>query len=93
MKASGPSTGAPEIMMLPMNREQEFIEMPLIAGSGTTALELITLLLAELPAPLPDRFINHDNPAGNEQFVDVPIAEAKPVIGHTPWLITSVRKR
>ena len=36
--------------------------------------------LAEPPAPLADRLIGHGNPAGKEPFLDVPIAEAKPVI-------------
>jgi hypothetical protein len=32
---------------------------------------------AELPTPLPDGFVGHDDAAGQQQFCDVPIAEAE----------------
>jgi hypothetical protein len=53
--------GAPEIMMLPMNREKDFIEMPRVAGPRAPAPELIGVRLPELPAPRADGFIGHDH--------------------------------
>jgi hypothetical protein len=54
--------GAPEIMMLPMNRERDFIEMPRVARPRAPAPELIGVCLPELPAPLAGGFIGHDHP-------------------------------
>jgi hypothetical protein len=71
---------SPEVVALTMNRQEDFVQVPLAARPGTTAPELIGIPLADLPAPLPDRLIGHGNPAGKEPFLDVPIAEAKPVI-------------
>ena len=35
-----------------MDREEDFIQMPCVAGSGTPALELIGIGLPELQTPL-----------------------------------------
>jgi hypothetical protein len=72
--------GAPEIVTLAMDREKDLIKMPLIAGSSTTAPELMRILLAELPAPLADGLIGYGNPTGQEQLFDIPIAEAEPKV-------------
>jgi hypothetical protein len=42
--------------------------------------ELIGIVLAELPTPLPDGFVSHRYPASQQQFFDIPIAEAEPVV-------------
>jgi hypothetical protein len=72
--------GSPKIVPLPMNSEKDLIEMPLVSWSEMPAPELISIPLAELPAPLADRLIGHGNPACKEQFFDIPIAEAEPLI-------------
>ena len=50
--------GPPEIMALPIDREEDFIQMPLVARLRTSASEFIRIRLAALAAPLPDRFIS-----------------------------------
>jgi hypothetical protein len=69
--------GAPEIMMLPMNREKDFIEMPRVAGPRAPAPELMGVRLPERPAPLVDGFIGHDHPTDAHQLFDIPVAEAE----------------
>jgi hypothetical protein len=44
--------GAPEVVPLAIDREEDFIQMPCVAGSGTPALELIGIGLPELQTPL-----------------------------------------
>ena len=51
----------PQIVMLALDRQKHLIHMPLVAGPGTAATELIGILLAKLAAPLADRLIGHDS--------------------------------
>jgi hypothetical protein len=46
----------------------DLIQMPLI--TSLRAPKLIGVLLTELPAPLADRLIRHDDPTGERQFFD-----------------------
>ena len=69
--------GAPEVVPLAIDGEEDFIQMPFVAGSGTPAPELIGIGLPELPAPFADGFIGHDDPTGEQQLFDVAIAEAE----------------
>jgi hypothetical protein len=70
----------PEIMTLTTNGEENLIEMPLVAWSRTPAPELIGIGLAEFPTPLADCLIGDDNAACKQQFFDISITEAEPVI-------------
>ena len=38
---------------------------------------IISVLLAKLAAPLPDRFIGHEDPAGEQQLFHIPVAQAE----------------
>ena len=57
--------------------EKHFIQVPLVAGSGAPAAELIGILLTELVAPLPNRFIRHDDAAGKQELLHIAVAEAE----------------
>jgi hypothetical protein len=70
----------PEIMALTINREQHLIEVPRIARPGTPTAQLIGVLLTKRAAPLADRFIRDNDPAGKPPFFDIVIAEAEPEI-------------
>jgi hypothetical protein len=39
--------------------------------------EFIRIGLTELAAPLPDGFIGHDNPSGEQEFFDIAVAETE----------------
>jgi hypothetical protein len=67
----------PQVMPLTVNGEKHLIEVPLVTWSGPPMPEFIRIGLTELAAPLPDGFIGHDHPAGEQEFFDIPIAEAE----------------
>jgi hypothetical protein len=70
----------PEVMTFPVDRQEHFIQVPLVAGLGPSMPELIGIPLAELAAPLSNRFVSHRDTAGEEELFHVAIAEAKPEI-------------
>jgi hypothetical protein len=51
--------------------DKYLIQMPLIAWAGPPAAEVIRILLPELPAPLADGFIGHDDATDKEQLFHV----------------------
>src|SRR2546430_17199508 len=55
-------------------------QVPRVAGLGPSMPELIGIPLAELAAPLSNRFVSHRDTAGEEELFHVAIAEAKPEI-------------
>jgi hypothetical protein len=69
--------GLPEIMALPIDREKDFIEIPLVTRPRASASELIGIGLAEFPTPLPNGFIRDEDPTGEQQLLDIAIAEAE----------------
>jgi hypothetical protein len=72
--------GPPEIMALPIDREEHFIQVPLVTRLRASASELIGIRLAEFPTPLTGRLIGDDDPAREQQFFDIAVAEAEPEI-------------
>jgi hypothetical protein len=69
--------GPPEGVPGPIDRQKHLVQVPLIAGSGTLAPELIGIGLPELQAPLLDGFIGHANPPGEQEFFHIPVAQAE----------------
>jgi hypothetical protein len=67
-----------------MNGEEDFIQMPLGAWPRTTAPELIRIRLPELPAPLPNGLIRHDDATGEQELFHVAVAETEPEIEPHP---------
>jgi hypothetical protein len=68
--------GAPQVVTLAVNREEDLIEMPRVARSGTLPPELMGILLTKFPALLPDGFIGHADSAFEEELFDIAVAEA-----------------
>jgi hypothetical protein len=71
---------SPQGMACAINRKKPLIQVPLVARARTPAAERIGILLAELPAPLPERFVGHDHPASEQQLFDVSIAETEAIV-------------
>jgi hypothetical protein len=59
--------GPPEIMALPIDREEHFIQVPLVTRLRASASELIGMRLAKFPTPLTDRLIGGLNLAKVEE--------------------------
>jgi hypothetical protein len=70
----------PQIVAFAINSQKHPIHVLLVARPGAPAMELIGIPLPEPPAPLPDRFVGHDNTAGEQQLFDVARAQAEAVI-------------
>jgi hypothetical protein len=58
-------------VLLPIDVEKDFIEVPFVAGLRTTATELVRILLPKLPTPLSDRLVRHDDPALGQQLFHI----------------------
>ena len=62
--------GAPEILALTVDRDEDFVQKPRIAESTLTSLQPPGVIGAELRTPLPNGFIRHD---------DAPFGRVKPI--------------
>jgi hypothetical protein len=69
--------GAPQIVVLLIDREEHLIQVPLITGTRTPASQLIRKLLPEFPTPLADRFVGHDDPPYKQELCHVAMAQAE----------------
>src|SRR5262245_11726755 len=69
--------GAPEIGTFAVDREEDFVQVPLVTGSGAPAAELIGIGLPELPAPIPHGFVGQDDPTFRHQLLNIPVAQAE----------------
>ena len=72
--------GAPQILALTGDRDEDFVRKPRISESTLTSLQPPGVIWAELPAPLPNRFVRHDDAAFGQQILDIPEAQAVSVI-------------
>jgi hypothetical protein len=54
-----------------VNRQEDFIEVPLITWLGTSTLQLIGVVLPKLQTPLADGFMGHVNTAFAQQFLHI----------------------
>jgi hypothetical protein len=68
---------APEGVPRAIDREEDLIQVPCVARSGTPAPELIGNILAKLQAPLANGVIRDDASPGEQQLFDSAIAEAE----------------
>jgi hypothetical protein len=74
----------PEVVALTMNREEDLVQVLLIARPGTPPLELMGVLLAKFPAPCVDGLIRDDHSAFEEELFDIAATEVEPVIQPDP---------
>jgi hypothetical protein len=65
----------PQIMPYLVDRDEHFIQMPLITWPETPATEGIRIRLAKLAAPLADRFVRHEDTTDEQELFDVAMAE------------------
>jgi hypothetical protein len=71
--------GAPEIVGLPVDLNEDFIHMPCVAWACTPPSQFIGIVLAELhpggTRPLPHGFIGDLHAARRQKFLNIPITE------------------
>ena len=71
---------APQILPLAVDRDEHFVQEPRIAESTLSALQPPGVIGAELPAPLPNGFVRHDEASLGQEILDIPEAQAVSVI-------------
>ena len=71
---------APEILALTVDRHEDLVQEPRISESTLSSLQLPSVVGAELPAPLPNSFVRHDDAAFGQQILDIPEAQAVSVV-------------
>ncbi|OLD63422.1 MAG: hypothetical protein AUF65_02315 [Chloroflexi bacterium 13_1_20CM_50_12] len=62
----------PELVFVPANREDDLVQMPVVAATRMATTPFIRGGLPEGEAPLPNRFRGQDNPALCQRFFDRP---------------------
>ena len=72
--------GAPEILALTVNRDEDFVQKLRIAESTLSALQPLGVIGAELRAPLPNGFVRHDDASFGQQILDIPEAQTASVV-------------
>jgi hypothetical protein len=68
---------APEVVPFAIDREEDFVQVPLVAGLGASTTKLARILLTELAIPLADRFIGHNDATGEQELFHIAVAEAE----------------
>jgi hypothetical protein len=71
---------APQRVALLIDRDEDFIQVPLLTRPGTPPPPLIGVWLAKLATPLAHGFIRDDDATDKQQFFHVPVAERKTAI-------------
>ena len=64
--------GAPEILALTVDRDEDCVQKPRIAEATLSSLQPPGLVGAKLPAPLPNGFVRHDDASLGQQILDIP---------------------
>ena len=72
--------GAPQILALTVDRDEDFVQKPRISESTLTSLQPLGVIGVERPAPLPNRFVRHDDAAFGQPILDIPEAQAVSVL-------------
>ena len=72
--------GAPEILTLTVDRDEDFVQKPRIAEAALSSPQPPGVLGAELLAPLPNGFVRHDDAAFGQQILDIPEAQGVSVV-------------
>src|SRR5262249_54561565 len=63
--------GAPQVMALPVDRQKDLVEVPLVAWLGASTLQLIGVVLPKFQTPLADGLVRHIDAALTQELVHV----------------------
>jgi hypothetical protein len=67
----------PQVVLLAIDRDEDLIEVPLVAEAWPPAAQLLGVGLPELAAPLADALLGHRHPALGQELFDVAVAEGE----------------
>jgi len=66
--------GAPEIMQIAVDSDEDLVEVPLVTRPGSTQAKIVRETGAELQAPPPDDLVRDDHAALRQDQFDIPKA-------------------
>ncbi len=69
--------GAPQVLFLPIDLEEDFVQVPRIARAGAAPPQLVRVRLPELPTPLQHGLVGHHYAAFGQQFFYITVAEVE----------------
>jgi hypothetical protein len=75
---------APEILALPMNHQQHFVQGPCVAWLGASTLQPIRVVLPKLQTPLADGLVRHIDTAFKQQLLHIGIAQGGAIVQPDP---------
>jgi hypothetical protein len=70
----------PMILLLGVNRQEHFIQVPRVTSSGAAPAKPIGGGLSKLPAPISYRFMRHRDTAFSHELFDIAVTEGKAVV-------------
>src|SRR5262245_18718770 len=71
-------------MPLTIDRQEDLVKVPLVPWLGASMLQLIGVVLPKLQTPLADGFMGDVNPAFEQQFLHIAIAQGEAVVEPDP---------
>ena len=72
---------APEILSLTVDGNEDLVQEPRIPEAPLSSSQLPRVVWTELPAPLPNGFVRHDDSPFGKQILDLSKAQAELIIG------------
>jgi hypothetical protein len=72
--------GTPEILLLPVDSNEDFVQVPDIAEAALTPLQFSGIVRTELLTPESNRFIRNCNSAFGQKILDVSEAQAESMV-------------
>jgi hypothetical protein len=72
--------GTPEILLLAVDSNEDFVQVPNIAEAALTPLQFSGIFRTELLTPESNRFIRDDDPAFGEKILDISEAQAETMV-------------
>jgi hypothetical protein len=81
------------MVMLALNSEHYFVEVPFVAGPKTPPTQLVSALLAKLATPLADGLIGHHDFTFISELFHITEAQTEQKYSPTAWLMISTGKR
>ena len=72
--------GTPEILLLAVDSNEDFVQVPNIAKAALTPLQFSGIVRTELPTPDSNRFIRNDDSPFREKILDISEAQAETMV-------------
>ena len=72
--------GTPEILLLAVDSNEDFVQVPNIAEAALTPLQFSGIISTELLAPESNRFLRDDDSAFGEKILDISEAQAETMV-------------